>query len=83
MFAIGFGFDLSEFDIWWASERKNREKANTGRLHAYMISSEQNTAQSVMFSIMGMDERYIPVTDDKYEMGYKAVIEELKLAIKT
>ena len=23
--AVGFGFDLSEFDIWWAIERKSRE----------------------------------------------------------
>ena len=81
VFAIGFGFDLSEFDIWWAAERKNREKANNGRLHAYMISSEKNTAQSVMFSIMGIDERYLPVTDNKYEMAYKAVIDEIKSVI--
>ena len=30
------------------------------------------------FKAMGIDERYIPVTDNKYEIAYKAVIDELK-----
>ncbi len=64
VYAIGFGFDLSEFDIWWAAERKNREKAKNGKLRAYMFSGKQNTEKSVMFKAMGIDERYIPVTDN-------------------
>ena len=36
VWSVGFGFDFSEFDIWWATERKAREKADHGKLKVYM-----------------------------------------------
>ncbi len=27
---LGFGFDVSEFDLWWLLNRKKRERSDTG-----------------------------------------------------
>ena len=82
VFAIGFGFDLSEFDVWWAVERKSREHAANGRLHAYMISDTQETAKSTMLRAMGVDERFIQVENKNYEDGYRTAVEFIKNEVK-
>ncbi len=33
VFILGFGFDLSEMDLWWLINRKQREKAETGKIY--------------------------------------------------
>ena len=35
VYVLGFGFDVSEFDLWWLLNRKKREKANTGNVYYY------------------------------------------------
>ena len=35
IYCIGFGYGLSEFDLWWLLNRKARENYNTGRLYFY------------------------------------------------
>ena len=35
IYVLGFGFGLSEFDLWWLLNRKAREKANTGKIYFY------------------------------------------------
>lgn len=77
VYAIGFGFDLSEFDIWWAVERKSREHARNGKLRAYMFSSEKKLEISSMFRAMNVEERFIQVTDEKYEDAYRIMLKEL------
>ena len=32
---LGFGFDTSEFDLWWLINRKKREKASHGKVYFY------------------------------------------------
>ena len=32
---LGFGFDTSEFDLWWLINRKKREKASHGKIYFY------------------------------------------------
>ena len=78
VYAVGFGFDLSEFDIWWAIERKSRENAQHGQLHAYMISKKTDSPKSTMFKTMGVDEHFIKIQEDDYLNGYEKVLEELK-----
>lgn len=41
VYVLGFGYDLSEFDLWWLLERKSREKAETGKLFYFAPSSEE------------------------------------------
>ncbi len=40
---LGFGFDFSEFDLWWLLDRKKREKAEHGKLYYYVPSWEANS----------------------------------------
>ncbi len=81
VYAVGFGFDFSEFDIWWALERKSREKAVHGQLHAYMIDSQQDTAKSIMLKSMDVDERFIQVEDGIYLKAYEQMLDDLKKTI--
>ena len=78
VYAVGFGFDLSEFDIWWAIERKSREHARHGKLHAYMIGEEQDSARSTLFETMSVDEQFIRVEDKNYLKAYEKVLSELR-----
>ena len=78
VYALGFGFDLSEFDIWWAIERKSREHAANGKIHAYMISQKKEPDKSTMFLAMGVDERHVVVVNKRYEEAYRTIIDELK-----
>ena len=39
---LGFGYNTSEFDMWWLLDCKMREKANTGKVHYYYrVESEK------------------------------------------
>lgn len=35
VYVLGFGFGLSEMDLWWLLNRKAREKSNTGKVYFY------------------------------------------------
>ena len=35
VYAVGFGYDYSEFDLWWLLNRKKRENAEHGKLYFY------------------------------------------------
>ena len=42
VYVIGFGFDVSEVDLWWLLNRKYREKAETGRVYFYEMINHDN-----------------------------------------
>ena len=79
VYAVGFGFDLSEFDIWWAIERKSREHAIHGGLHIYTIAEMKDMAKSTLYKSMSVDEKYIHVTKGQYERSYAKVIQSFSL----
>ena len=61
VYAVGFGFDPSGFDIWWAIKRKARENADHGLLHACMIGTkDEMQPQQVLFEPMKVDLRRDP-----------------------
>ena len=35
VYVLGFGYDVSEFDLWWLLNRKKKEEAETGETHFY------------------------------------------------
>lgn len=41
---LGFGYNVSEFDLWWLLDRKMREKAQKGTTHFYYYDEETKTA---------------------------------------
>ena len=81
VFAVGFGFDFSEFDIWWAMERKSREHASHGQLHAYMIGDQPDQAKSAMFKTMDAEERFVKLQNGDYLTAYKKILAELEKAV--
>lgn len=55
VYAIGYGFDLSEFDVWWAIERKAREKAKHGKLHAFLADKKENRFREQITLLNALD----------------------------
>ena len=35
VYILGFGYDVSEFDLWWLLNRKKKERAETGETHFF------------------------------------------------
>lgn len=35
VYVLGFGYDFSEFDLWWLLDRKEQEKANKGKVYYF------------------------------------------------
>ncbi len=83
VYAVGFGFDLSEFDVWWAIERKAREHARHGTLHAYMIEPEEKQLpQAVLFQSMQVDlKRLTP--DHGYPAAYEEVLKSCRASLSS
>lgn len=78
VYAVGLGFDTSEFDLWWAIERKAREKAVHGRIHAFMSEPrDKHLPQEALFRAMKVDyERHD--TADGYEAAYTRIVERIR-----
>lgn len=78
VYAVGFGFDPSEFDVWWAIERKSREKAEHGRLHAYILEKTGKSAPQKAL-LEAMDAEYIRIdVDGDYEPAYRQAVDEIR-----
>lgn len=42
VYVLGFGFGLSEVDLWWLLNRKQRERAEHGKVYFYELRSENS-----------------------------------------
>ena len=77
VYTLGFGFDLSEFDIWWALERKAREIANHGKAYLCMITHKDAQLPQVSLADafdaeilrFDVDKDYLP----SYEQAVKVI----------
>jgi hypothetical protein len=75
--SVGFGLDLSEFDIWWALERKAREIAKHGKFVAYIEKNgAEETPQKSLLEAMDAECRYVYSQDIGYEEMYKRIVIE-------
>lgn len=83
VYAVGFGFDTSEFDIWWAIERKAREKAEHGELHALMTEGNINKKpQKILFEAMDVDLHNFKPKNGDYDQAYKDILKHLSDTLK-
>ena len=82
VWTVGFGFDASEFDVWWAIERKDREIAEHGQIISYMIDDPDKTAdiKQALFWGMGVKERRVRF-DGSYENSYAEIINDIMAEI--
>lgn len=81
IYSVGFGLDVSEFDIWWAIERKAREKAEHGILMAYLDGEMRETKQSILLDAMNAKYQFVSVSDG-YEEMYNKIIADIKERIQ-
>lgn len=76
VWSVGFGLDVSEFDIWWAIERKAREKADHGTFRAYLDDVDSYTRQSILLDAMNAKYEIVSA-EDGYEKMYEKVLEDI------
>ena len=78
VYSVGFGWDFSEIDMWWAAERKNRENAKTGTLYCYFLDCDDKVrSKEALLSSMGAEVAIIEKRDG-YEEGYRKILQEIK-----
>lgn len=78
VYTVGYGFDFSEIDLWWALERKKREKANVGRLYHLNLEEKMPADNKSMLEALGAHYEGIVLESGSWENGYEAVIDRLK-----
>ena len=79
VYAVGLGFDPSEFDIWWAVERKAREKAKHGDLYAIMTEEKiEDKPQKMLFEAMSVKLRNYPPEGEDYQPAYEGILADLQ-----
>lgn len=81
VYVLGFGFDVSEMDLWWLLERKNREKAEHGKVYFYCPEWEADKGELIPLlqgcgvTICGQD---IKVDYKDYLSFYKAALQQIR-----
>ena len=55
VYIIGFGYDLSEFELWWLLNRKYREKADKGKVYFFVPESNEFDEKTELLKIMGVE----------------------------
>ena len=71
--------DVSEFDIWWAIERKAREKAVHGRLHVFLDGkSDTQSPQKLLLEAMNAKATYVSVNNGDYAEYYEKIIRQIQ-----
>lgn len=61
VYVLGFGFDVSEFDLWWLLNRKKRERADTGG--TWFFAPEELSPQGInekeeLLKVLGVEVRH-------------------------
>lgn len=86
VYILGFGFDLSEIDLWWMLNRKLREKAAHGRVYYYDVQDEAQYEKVQLLKLMGVDpidfgihrpKRDDPESSQIYQDFYRKAIEDI------
>jgi len=79
VYILGFGFDLSEFDLWWLLNRRMREKAITGTVYFYEYEQTPNREKIELLKLMGVQVVNIDLPDDAdYKKFYLQAIEDIR-----
>ena len=81
VYSVGFGYDFSEFDLWWAAERKARENAAVGRLIAYQDRQEKSDPVCALLKSIGAEVVRVRDYDD-YTQFYSIVIDDIEERIR-
>ena len=77
VYSVGFGYDFSEFDLWWAAERKSRENARVGRLVAYQDRQAKSDPVCALLKSIGGEVNRVYDYED-YNEFYRIVIDDIE-----
>lgn len=80
VYILGFGFDLSEFDLWWLINRKKREIADHGKTIFYEQEGT-DTIKHLLLESYGCEHRslgYANMTNEDYKKFYLEAIDNIK-----
>ncbi len=77
VYALGFGFDYSEMDLWWLLNRKCNEKAHTGTFHFYEPKPTDFDDKAELMKIYGVKTHDLGFAKERdKEMDYKPFYEK-------
>lgn len=82
VYILGFGFDFSEFDLWWLLDRKQREKASHGTVRFYSPSAG-NEIKFMLLETYGVKTECFGFQKQKpdYAAFYKEAINDIRARI--
>ena len=81
IYIIGFGFDLSEFDLWWLMKRKQRERMGTGCVYFYE-QLDSNSLTQKMMRAHGAELPDVGATAGDYDDFYKKAFADIAKRIR-
>jgi hypothetical protein len=92
LYVLGFGFDFSEFDLWWLVNRRLREIGATGEIYFYEPVEQFNKYKLLAMSDIGINVETFGIeigekedTDSKktkYDEFYKKAISDITKKVK-
>ena len=82
VYVLGFGFNLSEIDMWWLINRKKREKASHGKIYYYNLCKNvidrETCARIRLLKTLGAEIIDIPVEEDKWSDAYYKALRDIE-----
>lgn len=82
VYSLGFGWDFSEVDLWWAAERKARENAMVGKHTAFLIGEKSMAhTQALLQSTDATVHTFTAQTKDQFAKHYENAIDLIKASI--
>ncbi len=90
VYVLGFGFGLSEVDLWWLLNRKQRERAEHGKVYFYELRSEKQREKTELLKLMDAEvldlgfshtDKIKPDGEPDYRSFYAAAIKDIRKKI--
>lgn len=91
VYCLGFGFGLSEMDLWWLLNRKKREKAtNKGKLYFYDPAESSPSKFNEKYELLSLLEAEVrscgitktdPLTPSFYPSFYQAAMDDMETCL--
>lgn len=84
IYILGFGFDFSEFDLWWLLNRKKNEKADVGAVYFYeKPDSKTNQEKLELMRILNVNVENLGMeVGDSFDNFYQVAIEDIAAKVK-
>lgn len=81
VYSVGFGWDFSEMDLWWALERSARENGVTGEKHIFFFTLDSVQAKAALLENYGAQVHIIP-NDDYSAKSYDRMLDAVNQQLR-